>query len=285
MRFLGFTLIAIGVATIALVLSIHGGSGGTLRYVAIAVASIGAGARFVKAGRSRNVMPASEGRGSRDSTAEGDIEIPMTPEVASVIDGAIAKLNRSFVRASAGFLALGQILGTFLYLTTTPRMFWSYFLGAGIGAAAMLTVGLVWIFKDKQRRRDQRELTYIRTTGPVELVWIRSNYHVLRLGGQSFRVDEKGVVPALESLDWASIDYSRHMHVIFEVRDRSGESVYSCEGYQRPGLQRPRPIQMLPPEEPEHIDRCPACARPIDATESRHFCVECGEPLPTMGPK
>jgi hypothetical protein len=52
------------------------------------------------------------------------------------------------------------------------------------------------------------------------------NGSLLRLVDRAFILYQKPVVKALQNVPWATVDYSRHAHVIFEVRDRSGRNVF-----------------------------------------------------------
>jgi hypothetical protein len=165
--------------------------------------------------------------------SEGTFDIPVTPEVSAIVARDGARQTRMLAIAVAGAIAFGQLLGLGLYLWNSPREFWVYLLGAGIGALSALMIGIVGVVIGALARRDRRELTYLRTTGPVRLDSIQGGF-ILRLADRSFIVDSKRVAPALRDLDWASIDYSRHAHVVLAVRNRGGVDVYCVDGYRRP---------------------------------------------------
>jgi hypothetical protein len=76
----------------------------------------------------------------------------------------------------------------------------------------------------------QRGASYLRTTGPVEVVSL-GNGAMLRLADRAFLIDQRYGATELANLGWGRVDYSPHGHVILGAWDRDGRSVYSLPGY------------------------------------------------------
>jgi len=49
---------------------------------------------------------------------------------------------------------------------------------------------------------------------------------------RSFLLNNRTTAAAIMKLRWATVDYSRHAHLIFEIRDYAGRSVYRLLGYE-----------------------------------------------------
>lgn len=160
-------------------------------------------------------------------------ELPFTPAVAGLVARELAHSRRVTtivisVLASA-FLALGAILE----YAVSPHSLNIVALFALIGIATGLIVGGIWIATNwRPARRDLNDSSYLRTSGPVELVPAFGGY-ILRLTDRAFLVNGKQVGGRLRKLKltWGIVDYSRHAHVVFEIRDHSGQSLYRLPGY------------------------------------------------------
>ena len=97
---------------------------------------------------------------------------------------------------------------------------------AGIGLVFALIAGAIWtLTREWPIRRDLRESTYLQTGGPVQLVAVYGGW-LLRTADRAFHIDSHPA-KVLQNMSWAVVDHSRHSHIIFEVRDRSGKRVYS----------------------------------------------------------
>ena len=97
---------------------------------------------------------------------------------------------------------------------------------AATGLFFGLVVGGIHVFqRERPVRRDLRDSTYLRTSGPVQVVSLYGG-SLLRLEDRAFLADPPPA-KVLRNLTWATVDYSRHAHVIFEIRDQSGQVVYS----------------------------------------------------------
>jgi hypothetical protein len=250
MRILGWALIAIGIGGAAAALfGARGGNFSVIRLLTVCLVLVGTGwtLRAKGPGERRRVPHAGSGtvvgQSDPDAFTEGTVDIPLTPEVSALIARDAARQNRSLAVGVACLIGAGQLLGLGMYLfrrkifpdipPNDPWCIWIYVIGAGTGAAVALLIGIVGVVAGALARRDRRERTYLRTTGSARLDSIQKGF-ILRLVDRSFTVDSKRVAPALRHLDWVSIDYSRHAHIVLAVRNRVGVDVYCVDGYRRP---------------------------------------------------
>jgi hypothetical protein len=161
------------------------------------------------------------------------VELPLTPEIAAVITRQSARAKRLLYYVAGGFCALFIILGIVLGLTDkTPgagKAFLMIFGLIGIASGSMI-YGIWWLTAMKPVRRDLRGTTYLRTTGPVEVVSL-GNGAMLRLADRAFLIDQRYGATELGGLGWGRVDYSPHGHVILAAWDKDGRSVYSLPGY------------------------------------------------------
>jgi hypothetical protein len=160
-------------------------------------------------------------------------ELPLTPAVSVLIAREVARSRRFMavviLVGISFFLLLGAGLDLALSAPGGLRVF-PFFVA--ISVAFGLIVGGIWFLTgERPARRDLRASSYLRTSGPVQLVSVLGGY-LLRLADRSFLLNGRAVISALRDLPWATVDYSRHAHRIFGVRDRSGQSIYRCVGYQ-----------------------------------------------------
>jgi len=161
------------------------------------------------------------------------VEIPLTPEIAAMIKRQSARAQRILLYVVGGFSIFFVGLGLVLGLTDKNRgeaiTFVVIFGSIGV-ASGILIYGISWLTMLKPVRHDLRGTTYLRTTGPVEVVWIASGA-MLRLADRAFLVDRRYGATELSKLGWGRVDYSPHGHVILGAWDCDGRSVYSLPGY------------------------------------------------------
>ncbi len=157
----------------------------------------------------------------------------MTPQVAAIIASQSARSKRILLYIVAALLLLFVGLGVVLAATDkTPGeglTFLMIFGGMGV-ASAVLIYGLSWLTTLKPVRRDLSGTTYLRTTGPVSVVTVAGG-GMLRLADRAFLMNGRGGMKELSLLNWGSVDYSPHGHVILGARDSQGRSVYCLPGY------------------------------------------------------
>jgi hypothetical protein len=170
----------------------------------------------------------------QSNTAEfSTVELPLTPEIAAVITRQTARAKRLLYYVAGGFCVLFIGLGSVLGITDkTPGQGMDFLLVFGsIGVASgSMIYGIWWLTAMKGVRRDLRGTTYLRTTGPVEVVSL-GNGAMLRLADRAFLIDQRYGATELGALGWGRVDYSPHGHVILGAWDKDGRSVYSLPGY------------------------------------------------------
>jgi hypothetical protein len=127
------------------------------------------------------------------------------------------------------FLLLGAII-QFTVSSSGGIGVFPFMVSASLAFA--LIVGGIWTLSSQRpARRDLHESTFLRTSGPVQLVPVFGGY-LLRLVDKSFLLNSRDTTFAITKLSWATLDYSRHAHLIFEIRNYSGQSVYRLPGYE-----------------------------------------------------
>lgn len=177
--------------------------------------------------------PAMAGQSNTAAAEFSTVELPLTPEIAAVITRQTARAKRLLYYVAGGFCVLFIVLGLVLGVTDkTPGEGMTFLLIFGsIGVASGLMIyGIWWLTAMKGVRRDLRGTTYLRTTGPVEVVSL-GNGAMLRLADRAFLIDQRYGATELGALGWGRVDYSPHGHVILGAWDKDGRSVYSLPGY------------------------------------------------------
>jgi hypothetical protein len=161
------------------------------------------------------------------------VELPLTPEVAAVIVRQSARAKRLLTYVAGGFCVLFVGLGVVLGATDKKPgegvIFLLIFGLMGV-ASGLMIYGIWWLTAMKPVRRDLRGTTYLRTTGPVEVVSV-GNGAMLRLADRAFLIDRRYGARELRALGWGRVDYSPHGHVILGAWDKDGRSVYCLPGY------------------------------------------------------
>ena len=161
------------------------------------------------------------------------VELPLTPEIAAMIKRQTSRSQKILLYLVGGFFVFFCGLGAVLGLTdknhSEAMTFLAIFGSIGV-ASGILIYGISWLTVLKPVRHDLRGITYLRTTGPIEVVWIASGA-MLRLADRAFLIDRRYGGTELAKLSWGRVDYSPHGHVILGAWDRDGRSVYSLPGY------------------------------------------------------
>jgi len=177
--------------------------------------------------------PAVPGQSNIAAAEFSTVELPLTPEIAAVITQQSARAKRLLYYVAGGFCVLFILLGAVLGVTDkTPgegKVFLMIFGSIGI-ASGLMIYGIWWLTAMKPVRRDLRGTTYLRTTGPVEVVSL-GNGAMLRLADRAFLIDQRYGATELGALGWGRVDYSPHGHVILAAWDKDGQSVYCLPGY------------------------------------------------------
>jgi hypothetical protein len=179
------------------------------------------------------VKIAAPGQPAAPAAEFATVELPLTPEVAAVIERQSARTQRILLYVVFGFLFFFIVLGAVLAAANVApgqgETFLALFTGIGV-ASALLIYSIFWLTARRPVRRDLRGTTYLRTTGPVQVVPISSG-GMLRLADRAFLMDRRNGMKELSKLPWGRVDYSPHGHVILAAWDSEGRSVYSLPGY------------------------------------------------------
>lgn len=163
----------------------------------------------------------------------GTIELLLTPAVAALISRETARSRRVTVIATASGMSFFLLLGAIIPVVfPSPGGFGAFPFIVSASLAYGLLVGGILVFSSlRPLCHDLRESTILRTSGPIEIVQLFGGY-LLKLVDRSFLVNSRAAAAAIMKLNWATVDYSRNAHLIFEIRDRSGQSVYKLPGYE-----------------------------------------------------
>ncbi len=177
--------------------------------------------------------PKVPGQSNAAAAEFSTVELPLTPDVVAVIVRQSARAKKLLYYVAGGFCVLFVVLGMVLGVTDkTPgdgKIFMMIFGLIGIASGSMI-YGIWWLTAMKPVRRDLRGTTYLRTTGPVEVVSL-GNGAMLRLADRAFLIDQRYGATELGALGWGRVDYSPHGHVILGAWDKDGQSVYCLPGY------------------------------------------------------
>jgi hypothetical protein len=177
--------------------------------------------------------PAVPGQSNAPTAEFSTVELPLTPEIVAAIVRQSARAKRLLTYVAGGFCILFVGLGIVLGATDkTPgegMTFLVIFGLIGVASGGMI-YGIWWLTAMKPVRRDLRGTTYLRTTGPVEVVSL-GNGAMLRLADRAFLIDQRYGATELGALGWGRVDYSPHGHVILGAWDKDGRSVYCLPGY------------------------------------------------------
>jgi hypothetical protein len=178
-------------------------------------------------------ISATPGQSAAPAPEFSTVELPLTPEIAAMIKRQSARAKRILLYVVAGCLIFFSALGGVLSITDkTPGQggtFLAVFGSIGVASAGLI-YGISWLTSFRLIGRDLRGTTYLRTTGPVEVVSM-GNGAMLRLADRAFLIDQRYGARELGVLGWGRVDYSPHGHVILGAWDKDGNSVYCLPGY------------------------------------------------------
>jgi hypothetical protein len=165
-------------------------------------------------------------------TPSPTVELALTPAVVGLITRETARSRRIMtivvVVGVVVFLAIGEGIDL---AVSSPGNMKAFPMMAIVGLAFGLIVGGIWFATlERPVRRDLRESTYLRTSGPIQIVPMFGG-NMLRLADRAFLMNGRSAAAELAKLNWATVDYSKHAHVILGASDQSGNAVYSVAGY------------------------------------------------------
>jgi hypothetical protein len=245
MRIWGYILLILGILFLVLfgLAQLGGAHLGILPFI-ISFILIAAGSRLVTSGKGiiqskpqtnaqYPTAPSVAGQTVAPAARASTVEMPLTPEVTALVARQSARSKRTLLYVAGGFLVLFAGMGVAAFaLDNTPgegAMALGYLGGIGL-LTAILIYGISWLTTQRPVRRDLRGTTYLRTTGPIEVVPISSGA-MLRLADRAFMMNGRAGMKELSKLSRGKVDYTPHGHVILAAWDAEGRSVYSLPGY------------------------------------------------------
>ena len=236
MRIFGNVLMVLGILLLVLFImaAFGGGMPWSSFFIPILLISIGFRLRTFGRGILQDAPGARSGTASSaPAAAASTVELPITPEVIAAIERQIVRAKKMMWWVTFGAVGLFFLLGVIFWLVSDnsgdKRLFLMIFVGAG-AASGILISGIQWLFAIRPVQSDLRALSYFRTTGPIQLVYIR-NGHMLRLADQAFLLKGRDGVSALKDLAWGTIDHTQHGHLILAAWNREGALAYVAPGY------------------------------------------------------
>ena len=235
MRIYGLVLMIVGlVFEILLLLALLGGGKDLVLGFLVATGVIAMGWKlrtYGKGIRQQEPTSATSEVSPEASPAQAPtVELPVTPAISAAFIRQVSRWRRITAIIMACGMSFFLVPAVGIYLArpspTSPKLF--PIILAATGLFFGLVVGGIHVFqRERPVRRDLHHSTYLRTSGPVQVVSLFGG-SLLRLVDRAFLADPSpGKV--LRNLTWATVDYSRHAHVIFEIRDQAGHVVYSAD--------------------------------------------------------
>ncbi len=233
MRILGLGIMVVGIISglLLLLARLGGGQVSATAFIVVAL-MVGGGWRLRAYGKGLTPrQPSAPGsqRGFQSTPAQqaASVELPYTKAMSDVLSRKMKHSRRVTAILIASGMSFFLLVGAVLDFATQPASgFRALPFLAAAGLVFGLIVGVIWLLTgDRPIRRDLRESTYRRTSGPVQLVAVYGGW-MLRLADRAFLVDARPA-KTLRNVSWAVVDHSRHAHLIFEVKDHSGQRIYS----------------------------------------------------------
>ncbi len=246
MRIWGYVLLVIGILFLILfgLAALGGGHIGVLPFF-IAIILIASGWKLALFGK--GIVPANpptavslsaqavsaSGQSVAPPERSATVEMPLTPQIADLLVSQNARTQRTLLYVVGAilifFVGLGIVLGA---TDTTPgegRTLGNLFAGIGL-VSAILIYGISWLTTQKPVRRDLQGTSYLRTSGPMQVV-VMAGGAMLRLADRAFLMNGRNGIAELSKLSWAIMDYTPHGHLILGAWDRDGKSAYRVPGY------------------------------------------------------
>jgi len=235
MRIWGYVLLTLGIISLIFFgyMWLEGGDV-ELRALAIAVLFIVTGFQFVRSGGGILEERPSDLTEIADRTSPSrplTAEVPMSPQVAAVIKKEGARTWRVSQFFCGGMLLLFAGFFGVLWIQNAGKSRETLRVMAPVMFGIVLFIyAILWLTTRMPVLKDMRAASYLRTTGPVEVVrtW---NGAILRLPDRAFLVNGRRVIEPLRSLDQGTVDYTPHGHLILAAWDSQGSNVYRAPGY------------------------------------------------------
>lgn len=169
-----------------------------------------------------------------ETSAQGNpstVELPLSAAQRRAIAAEGSRQVRTLIIVAVCIVAFCLLLG--LLLEVLPVM-------AAASLGIVLIFGGVGWWQGRKGGRESQETQYFRTSGPLAVVGKEvasvgdddstTTAYALQLCDRALPLsaglgaDLSKKMP--NSLPWATVDYSKHLNVIFEIRDAEGRTVY-----------------------------------------------------------
>lgn len=240
MKIAGYTVLSVGIV-FGTIMAIGMASEGKFQIapLILPVMVIAGGISLISGSRMRGPLRSAqppvvtrEG-GSAQPTTQTEAatrELPAAPAIMEVISSHRRRGRRLILIITGSMMAFFLLFGTGIgYLAGARIVLVLPFAFAG-SIALGLIIGGVWLLVyGRPTGRDLDELTYLRTTGPIQVVkWTggAGTYYSLRLCDRSFLLKDKHAATALGGLSWAIVDHTRNAHLVLAAWDQAGNAVY-----------------------------------------------------------
>jgi hypothetical protein len=162
------------------------------------------------------------------------VELPFTPGVADLLRETAKKSGRAMATVMGVFLVVFVVVGIAERQSdqpSGPHVIGTFTLMLLMFVSCGLLVGSLWFFfSGLPVWRDIKGNTYLRTRGPIQVVTMSKGI-LLRLSDKAFSLGEGPANAYLRSVNWAVVDYSKHVHLILGVWDSNGKNLYLAERY------------------------------------------------------
>ncbi|HZU28186.1 MAG TPA: hypothetical protein VFA04_21835 [Bryobacteraceae bacterium] len=161
------------------------------------------------------------------ASAETGASIPMPPQMTALIDAELARQRRVILWIGGGFVAVFLLGGVSVHAALPgPDGAVASELVSSIGLFGAALIGVLWmVFGQRTLRRDRSSGSYCRSAGAITVAAVPGGY-LLRVGEQVLLTNNHRAMKVLRSMPAATVDYSPHAHIIFQVYDAFGHSVY-----------------------------------------------------------
>jgi hypothetical protein len=247
MRIWGYVLLGLGILFLIFfaLAQLGGGHVGVTPFI-VSLIMIVSGARMVSGGRglvqaeptapsrlpSTGVPGTSAPAAQSSDAGQWTVEMPMSPQVAAVITAQSTRRWKPQKYWCGGFVVFFVGLGA--VFTISAKSNDDRVLVASLASIGIVTVSLVagfsWMTTRRPVLKDLNERNYLRTTGPISVVFIYSGA-MLRLADRAFVMNGRDGIAPLSKLGQGRVDYSPHGHVILAAWDSMGRRVYCAPGY------------------------------------------------------
>ncbi len=232
MRIWGYVTLAIGILFFVLyVLAQFGGAHLTILPLFVSVFLVAIGWSVAKSGK--GLVQSTPAPSDAAAQSAMTMAMPMSPDVAAVIGRQGASSWRLMLYLAGGlaafFIVMGAIAGVMDKTPGEGGVILAFLAAIGVMSAAMI-VGISWLTTGMPLSRDVHGTSYLRTTGPIQVVPIFGGA-MLRLADRAFLMKTRTEISELGKLSDGSVDYSPRAHVILAAWDSQGRSVYRAPGY------------------------------------------------------